>query len=231
MSIYHKHHIIPKHAGGTDDPSNLIQLTIEEHAQAHKKLFDEHGRWQDRIAWLTLSGQIDGAEAARQKRIEVNKARKGKKMPAGMGEKIRQANLRNGNKPPISVNSGSFKKGHKNFILNKNWITDGNKNSAVDNINDIPLGWVQGMSKKSNPQAGWNKGLFWTDKTKHNISNSRKGKGLGINNAMFSIENRAKVSASKIGRKWFHNPITKQVICVLPENKPEKFISGKKVKI
>jgi hypothetical protein len=39
------------------------------------------------------------------------------------------------------------------------------------------------------------------------------------------------MSISKIGRKWFHNPITKQVICVLPENKPEKFISGKKVKI
>jgi len=26
--ITHKHHIIPKHIGGTDDPSNLIELTI-----------------------------------------------------------------------------------------------------------------------------------------------------------------------------------------------------------
>ena len=24
----HKHHIIPKHAGGTDDPDNLIELSI-----------------------------------------------------------------------------------------------------------------------------------------------------------------------------------------------------------
>ena len=33
----HKHHIIPRHMGGTDDPSNLIELTIEEHAEAHRR--------------------------------------------------------------------------------------------------------------------------------------------------------------------------------------------------
>ena len=31
MTLYHKHHIIPKHMGGTDDPSN--KLTVEEHAE------------------------------------------------------------------------------------------------------------------------------------------------------------------------------------------------------
>ena len=35
--IYHNHHILPKHMGGTDDPENIIKLTIEEHAEAHKK--------------------------------------------------------------------------------------------------------------------------------------------------------------------------------------------------
>ena len=48
--------------GGTDDPSNLIKLTVEEHAEAHRKLFLEHGRWQDEIAWKMLSGMIDRAE-------------------------------------------------------------------------------------------------------------------------------------------------------------------------
>jgi len=61
--IKHKHHIIPKHAGGTDDSSNLIELTIEEHAEAHRLLFEEHGRWQDKIAWKFLSGQISESEA------------------------------------------------------------------------------------------------------------------------------------------------------------------------
>ena len=61
--VTHKHHIIPKHAGGIDDPSNLIELTVEEHAEAHKKLWEEFGRWQDQVAWKTLSGQITCAEA------------------------------------------------------------------------------------------------------------------------------------------------------------------------
>ena len=41
--------------GGTDDPSNLVELTIEEHAEAHRKLFEEPGRWQDELAWKGLA--------------------------------------------------------------------------------------------------------------------------------------------------------------------------------
>lgn len=59
----HWHHIVPKHAGGSDDPSNLILLSVEEHAEAHKKLWEQYGRWQDKIAWQTLSGQITMQEA------------------------------------------------------------------------------------------------------------------------------------------------------------------------
>lgn len=51
----HWHHIIPKHAGGTDDDDNLILLTIPEHAQAHLKLYQEHGRPQDLHAYYLLS--------------------------------------------------------------------------------------------------------------------------------------------------------------------------------
>lgn len=64
--MFHKHHIIPKHVGGTDDSSNLVLLTVEEHAEAHKKLWEQHGRWQDKIAWQTLSGQISIQEAREQ---------------------------------------------------------------------------------------------------------------------------------------------------------------------
>ena len=65
-NIYHKHHIIPKHMGGSDDPSNLIELTVEEHAEAHRKLFEEYGRWQDEVAWKCLSGMIGREEAIKQ---------------------------------------------------------------------------------------------------------------------------------------------------------------------
>jgi hypothetical protein len=53
----HKHHIIPKHMGGTDDPSNLVELSIEEHAEAHKKLWEQHGCIEDKIAYECLSGR------------------------------------------------------------------------------------------------------------------------------------------------------------------------------
>lgn len=57
-TIYHKHHIIPRHMGGTDDPSNLISLTIEEHAEAHRLLWLEHGSYYDYIAWQGLSKRM-----------------------------------------------------------------------------------------------------------------------------------------------------------------------------
>ncbi len=58
----HKHHIIPKHAGGTNDPSNLIELTIEEHAEAHRILYETYGRTQDKVAWLGLAKLVSGAD-------------------------------------------------------------------------------------------------------------------------------------------------------------------------
>jgi len=76
MTIYHTHHIIPKHMGGSDHPLNLILLSIEEHAEAHKKLYEQHNNQYDYIAWKALSGQISSAEATI---LAVKKANTGKK--------------------------------------------------------------------------------------------------------------------------------------------------------
>lgn len=62
-TIYHKHHIVPRHMGGSDDPSNLIELTIEEHAEAHRVLFEQYGKEEDKIAWMALSGQASKPES------------------------------------------------------------------------------------------------------------------------------------------------------------------------
>ena len=61
-TIYHIHHIIPRHMGGSDDPSNLVTLTVEEHAEAHRKLYEEYGRWQDKVAWKGLAGLMSTDE-------------------------------------------------------------------------------------------------------------------------------------------------------------------------
>ena len=47
--------------GGSDDPSNLIELTREEHAQAHMKLYEQFGKKEDLGAYYLLTGQTDEA--------------------------------------------------------------------------------------------------------------------------------------------------------------------------
>jgi len=97
----HIHHIVPKHMGGTDDPSNLIELSVEEHAEAHRKLYEEHGCWEDRVAYQALGGIIGKEEIISQVLSESGKRggakgkgrvawNKGKKL--GPNEKLREYN-------------------------------------------------------------------------------------------------------------------------------------------
>lgn len=57
--MLHKHHIIPRHMGGSDSAENLILLSISEHAEAHRKLYEELGKREDYLAWKGLASQID----------------------------------------------------------------------------------------------------------------------------------------------------------------------------
>ena len=61
--------------GGTDDPSNLVELTIEEHAEAHRILFEEFGHWQDYLAWQGLSKMIPREELIKRVQSEASKER------------------------------------------------------------------------------------------------------------------------------------------------------------
>jgi hypothetical protein len=93
-----------RHAGGTDDPSNIIQLTIDEHAEAHHQLW-LHGRWQDLWAWKFLSNNVHGqAEAIRMYWTPERRAEQ--------AIKGRKRMLTNANPMKIHrTNRGSFQKG------------------------------------------------------------------------------------------------------------------------
>ena len=69
----HKHHIVPKHMGGTDDPSNIVELTIQEHADAHNLLYALYKNPYDKIAERCLLGWIDAPEASRLALAEAGK--------------------------------------------------------------------------------------------------------------------------------------------------------------
>ena len=82
-TIYHKHHIIPKHMGGTDDPSNLVQLTIEEHALAHKNLYEKYNKPEDYAAWQGLSGMMDKQQIISYMQSEASKRKNKREVENG----------------------------------------------------------------------------------------------------------------------------------------------------
>lgn len=73
----HIHHMIPKHMGGTNDPSNLVELTVEEHAEAHRKLYEQYKKIEDKIAYLGLLKQIGQEEILLEKSKLGGKRNKG----------------------------------------------------------------------------------------------------------------------------------------------------------
>jgi hypothetical protein len=44
--------------GGGDEPSNIVELSIEEHAAAHQYLYEKFGKIEDKLAWHGLQGII-----------------------------------------------------------------------------------------------------------------------------------------------------------------------------
>jgi hypothetical protein len=83
--------------GGTNDPSNLIELTVEEHAEAHRILYEKYGKEEDKIAWQCLSGQITNAEAII---LAVKNANTGRKMFFSEEHKRKLSESRKKQKPP-----------------------------------------------------------------------------------------------------------------------------------
>ena len=59
----HVHHIIPRHRGGSDDPSNLIELSITQHAMWHFADWQLTQTPENFIAWRSLAGLIDDQQA------------------------------------------------------------------------------------------------------------------------------------------------------------------------
>ena len=157
--IKHIHHIIPKHQGGTNDESNLIRLSIADHAEAHRLLYEKHGHWEDHIAYLGLAGMIDKEEIIQE--IQKNAWRNRK--TEGMAGKKSSTNW--------ALNSHNLKKsleaahtpvatkkrkdtfarikhaqGENNSQFGTRWIcnVDLKENKKISKESEIPEGWVAG---------------------------------------------------------------------------------------
>jgi hypothetical protein len=126
------HHIIPKHMGGTDDPSNLIELTIEEHAEAHRILYEQHGKVEDKRAWLGLAKMMSKEEIIyeiiSQPKSEEWKE-KNRKPKSNTEKYFGNTNAKgNAGKAKSTEHKKKISESHKG--MKKDWLI-GNKNGTV----------------------------------------------------------------------------------------------------
>lgn len=170
----HKHHIIPKHLGGSDTAENIVELSIEEHADAHKCLYELHGHWQDFIAWKGLSGLLTSDEC---NFLAIKEGgRRGNLISTGgwlftNGDEIKKFH-------PDNVPEGWYKykketriSGYGSGTKNRTWYHDPNnpsKKQALLPTEDIPDGWVIGKGKSKRVKCFWfndgkNEGQFKLD--------------------------------------------------------------------
>ncbi len=60
--LKHKHHIMPRYRGGSDDPSNLVEVSVVQHAMWHFCNYQLWGEPEDRLAWRALAGSVGREE-------------------------------------------------------------------------------------------------------------------------------------------------------------------------
>ena len=148
--IKHKHHIIPKHMGGSDDPENIVELSVEDHALAHKALYEKYGKLEDKIAWKCLSGKTEEGEKLRQK-LSTEKFKEYIKDPIKkkdwkdkISNTLTGKNLKKEHRESISKgNLLAWKEGRRIYVkpdievLRKNWhnkrekMAEGRRNSKT----------------------------------------------------------------------------------------------------
>jgi hypothetical protein len=204
------HHILPICMGG--EGTEEVILTPEEHYVAHQllvKIYPNNFELVYAANMMTVSGigQVRSNKKygwlKRKFSENISKQFKGKHFSPS-------TEFKKGMKPTAT----SWKKGHIPWAKGKTGIF------SQESLK------IMSEKRKGNKYA---LGAIRSEETRQKISIANTGKNIGNKNGMASEENRKKVAASKFGRKWYHNPITKQAICVLPENKPEEFIPGKKL--
>ena len=144
----HRHHIIPKHAGGTDDDNNIVYLTLEEHIKVHEDRYALYGDDADRRAILLLKADITHSELVKIFRkeftIKAAKASHEVKLKNGFYNKLGKANSERikGTKNPEHSNRMKEKWKEQKYL----WWTNGLENKR--SVETPGEEWKQGRTRK-----------------------------------------------------------------------------------
>lgn len=163
--------------GGSDDPSNIKELTIEQHAAAHRDLYEKYGFEQDRIAWQGLTGLISKAEVmqelhklGRKKTNKILQEKYGVDNPGQLAYNREATKIRNKRlhaegimkvpdcwkgkkhteeaKRKIGEKNSLHQQGSGNSQYGSFWITNGIDNKKLRKNDLIPEGWYKGRVTK-----------------------------------------------------------------------------------
>lgn len=135
----HKHHIVPKHMGGSNKSSNLAYLSVKDHAEAHRKLYLNYGKMEDYVAWQGLLKQI-GKEKIFIKTSSIGGLNnKGKPKSESHKKKISLSNSKNRKSLPQITRKkiSQSMKGNKN---SKNHNTEEYKSKQSESMK---LAWIR----------------------------------------------------------------------------------------
>lgn len=152
----HKHHIIPRHMGGSDDPSNLVELSVEDHAAAHLKLYEQYSKSEDLLAYKCLKGYLSKVEIIQERSRIGGQTQGNRNADSGHIQQIQKlsdpvAAGKKGGAATIANGKGSFGDPIERLkSASKGGLTQGNRNAASGHLKRI----AQIPSKK-------NRGMIW----------------------------------------------------------------------
>ena len=169
LNGFHKHHIIPKHLGGTDDPSNLVLLHPYDHAIVHFvrwKMFNSYG---DAWAFNKLKGWLDdGAMTVKgMKHSNLTKQKIGKASTLRIRKPHSEETKAKISKSKLGCSSN--RKGAKHTVESIKKMRESNLGKVAWNKGTVGIvkAWNKGLVGQ---QVSWNKGLVgktkWTDEAK-----------------------------------------------------------------
>jgi len=202
----HKHHIIPKHMGGTNDPENLISLTPAEHAQAHQELYEKYGKMEDYLAWKGLSGIV-----GREEIIRILMSENGKKVGSRM----------------LTEKKGIFREGILEEEKYKQGISMGGKIQGRKHAESghckmiAPLGGGKNLGKN-----------FWVNTETGDETQAFDSPGdswsKGRNMDRINVESLRENADNVKGKHWVTNKETGETRMIFPhEPIPEGFAKGR----
>jgi len=141
----HIHHIIEFKDGKRIRTDKTITVSVKEHAEYHRRYYEEHGYYQDKMAWLGLEKRMPREEFVRELARQANLGKK--QTPEQIEKRVSQ--LR-GRKRTFTkewrekigkARRGKFYGGSSKGYM---WINNGVKNIYLKPDQVVPEGFVAG---------------------------------------------------------------------------------------